>query len=290
MSATRCGSEGAGEAGAPTERCRPGAGATKSALRRFMRETLARKAYDALRMRISRGELPPGTRLVNRTLAHDLGVSFTPVREAINQLASDGLVEYVRGGGAFVRKVDRADLAQLYDLRENLEPFAAAEAAEHITKHELDELQEICDDWRSIAHDIRERGVRENSDRVATYEQALHWSDNETRFHLLLISAARNRWLTKIAGDLFIASQAFARVRQEPEILTLGIAAATWRGHIVLLRALRKRDPDAARKHMLRHIQVGRRYVLESARRMKRKGSDGESAAAHREDGSLPGR
>lgn len=255
-----------------------------------MRETLARKAYDELRLKISRGELAPGTRLVNRTLADDLGVSFTPVREAINQLASDGLVEYVRGGGAFVRTVDRAELAQLYDLRENLEPFAAEQAARHLTNHELDELKEICDDCRNIARDIRESGKQENGDRVASFEQALDWSENETRFHLLLIAAARNRWLTKIAGDLFMASKAFARVRQEPEILTFRIAATTWRDHVALLRALRRRNAEGARQQMLRHIQVGRRYVLDNARRMKRTGTSGsrgiggESSATRGED------
>ena len=90
---------------------------------------------------LTRGDLAPGTRLVNRSLAKELGISFTPLREAINQLASEGLVEYVPGGGAFVRRLDRHQLAQLYDLREALEPFAAAEAAKHITEHELEELR-----------------------------------------------------------------------------------------------------------------------------------------------------
>ena len=223
-----------------------------------MEDTLTRKAYQHLRLKLARGEFAPGTRLVNRTLAKELGISFTPVREAINQLASEGLVDYVRGGGAYVRRIDRVELAQLYDLRENLEPFAASEAARHITQHELDLLQEVCDDWLELA-----REMRSNESKRLDASQALRWANNEERFHSILIEAARNRWLTKIASDLLLVAQSFMPLRGQPDILTLRAAAATWRDHSVLLRRLRSRDSDGARQWMLQHIRTGRRYVLE---------------------------
>ena len=71
-----------------------------------MEQTLAEKSYDYIREKLSRGELPPGKRLVNRTLADEIGVSVIPVREAIHRLATEGLVEHVPGSGAFVRKTN----------------------------------------------------------------------------------------------------------------------------------------------------------------------------------------
>lgn len=223
-----------------------------------MKETLARRAYVQLRLKLSRGELPPGARLVNRVLADELGISFTPVREAINQLASEGLVEYVRGGGAFVRQFDRRSLVELYDLREQLEPFATAKAAHHITEDEIEELQEIADDWHELC-----RAIRGRDPQVADEEVALRWVANEERFHHVLIDASRNRWLTKIAKDLLLATQAFGPLLADPSLLTLGAAARTWKGHAVLVRLLRQRDADRARDWMVDHIRIGRRYVLE---------------------------
>ena len=230
-----------------------------------MKETLARRAYDQLRLKLARGELAPGSRLVNRALADELGISFTPVREAINQLASEGLVEYVRGGGAFVRRLDRRSLVELYDLREQLEPFAAAKAASHITEDEIAELQEICDDSHEIAD-----SMRENETQVANEELALRWVANEERFHHVLIDASRNRWLTKIAKDLLLATQAFGPLLADPALLTLGAAASTWKGHSALVRLLHRRDADGARDWMIEHIRIGRAYVLEHLKRTNR--------------------
>ncbi len=227
-----------------------------------LKDTLARRAYDELRVRLARGDLPPGTRLVNRALAEELGTSFTPVREAINQLASEGLVEYVRGGGAYVRTLSRVELAQLYDLRENLEPFAAAEAAIHITQHELDELDHLLAEWRELIDEI---AVNERA--AATTEQASRWGANEERFHIALVRAARNRWLTKIVSDLLLVASAFAPVRTQPDLLTSEAAESTHRGHGRLVALLRARDSDGAREWMLEHIRIGRQYVLDYTKR-----------------------
>ena len=222
-----------------------------------MQDTLSQKAYDYLRRKLSRGELPPGTRLVNRTLAKEIGISFTPVREAINRLASEGLVEYVRGAGAYVRGMDRQDLAQLYDLRATIEPFAAYQAALHITENELAELRAVCADWRELVDEVRAR-----EDHTATPEQMDRWLDNEERFHGRLIQAARNRWLTKMASDLLFVSYAFSPQRGREQILTLHTASWAWREHAALVRTLQARDAEAARSWMSQHVETGRGNLL----------------------------
>lgn len=227
-----------------------------------MQSTLSKQAYDQLRARLCRGELPPGTRLVNRTLAKDLGVSFTPVREAINRLASEGLVEYVRGAGAYVRQVGPRELAELYEVRETLEPQAAASAARQISDHELEELQAICDDWHRIVE-----AIRDNGQPHATPEQMAVWTGGEVAFHAMLVVASRNRWLIRIVDQMQVVAQTFHPQRNMSEFLTLHNASITWRSHMELVRALRRRDADAARDWMTEHIRTGRRCVLEHLRR-----------------------
>lgn len=223
-----------------------------------MEATLGQRAYEHIRGKLSRGEFPPGARLVNRTLAKEIGISFTPVREAISRLASEGLVDYVPGAGAYVRNPDRQELAQLYDLRENFEPFAAAEAAKHITSHEVDELQSICDDWHRIAESIGQ-----NKPSHATAAQMRRWLDNEERFHRLLVTAARNRWLTKIVNELQLLARGFAQQRSAPDFMTAGAAQDSCAQHDALLAALKSGDPDDARSLMAAHILAGRKNVLE---------------------------
>ena len=75
--------------------------------------SLADETYHAIRKRVAAGDWPPGMRLVNRKLGVELGVSMVPVREALNRLASEGLVEHVPGAGAFVRRLDRKRVRSL---------------------------------------------------------------------------------------------------------------------------------------------------------------------------------
>ena len=94
-----------------------------------MTTSLAEQAYKHIRGKLSNGTFVPGEQLVNRVLATEIGVSVIPVREAINRLATEGLVEHVPGSGAFVRQADGQQLHDLYVLRDALESCAAGEAA-----------------------------------------------------------------------------------------------------------------------------------------------------------------
>jgi len=81
---------------------------------------LADKSYAYIRKQLFSGVFQPGSRLVNRTLAGEIGVSVIPVREALNRLASEGLVDQIAGEGVFVRVVDCDELDQMYVLRDGM--------------------------------------------------------------------------------------------------------------------------------------------------------------------------
>lgn len=223
--------------------------------------TLTDIAYLGLRRKLATGELSAGQRIVNRTVAKDLNVSQTPVREALNRLASEGIVQYIPGAGAYVATIGQQELLDLFDVREQVEPFAAAQAARQITEAEILELSGLCDDWLRIA-----RAIRDEDRETATPAEMLQWNDNEERFHTLLLNASRNRWLIKIAGNLRLLAFAFAVQRQTPRLLNLHWAAATWRDHLRILRALMHRDSLAAETIVRRHIALGRTHVVQALR------------------------
>ena len=116
---------------------------------------MAQRVYEQIREQIQTGKLSPGTRLVNRKLAGEMGTSMVPIREALNRLTSEGLLEHLPGGGNFVRKLTRKEIIQLYEFRESLETFAAREAARNNQDYQLKHLNRICDDWAGILKTIK---------------------------------------------------------------------------------------------------------------------------------------
>jgi len=216
--------------------------------------SLAEETYHAIRERVASGHWAPGTRLVNRKLGAELGVSMVPVREALNRLASEGLVEHVPGAGAYVRRLDRKQIVQLYALREQLECFAVREAAARIRPDQLVQLEKLCADWQALLGRIRQ-----SKGRSATAAVLRQWLDNDLKFHRVLIEAADNPWLTKTVMDLRMLSVV---VRNKPGTLPLESAERTHADHEALLAALRKGRAVEAEKLMRRHVTDGREFIL----------------------------
>jgi len=226
--------------------------------KRSMQATLAEKSYLALRQKLAAGDLASGDQLVKRQLATELGVSLAPLREAINRLTSEGLVEHVAGAGAFVRQLTRQDLEELYVLRDVIETRAATEAAKFITDIQLEELESICDEWATVA------GILHTS--PATVEQMDRWLNQDEHFHEILLDASRNRLLARVVREYRAISQVFDAQRRSPQILTHELADDTVDSHRQLVEALRNRDSQRAGQLVSEQIEKGRRTVLEYLR------------------------
>ena len=211
--------------------------------------------YDHLHHKLRQGALRPGTRLVNRTLAKELGTSTIPVREAIGRLVSEGLLEFIPGAGAFVRSADPNELGELYDVREALEVLAVAEAVRFANDDLITELRALCDRFGEIAQAIPRGGHAS----LAQFEQ---WLECEERFHTRLVAASRNRWLVKVVSEVRVIAQVFAAQRPAPEMLAQESAEATWKQHVAMLDILARKDADQARQWMTAHIRSGRAMVL----------------------------
>lgn len=110
-------------------------------------------SYEYIRTKLLEGRIPPGTRISSRALAREIGVSFIPVREAIAQLASEGLVAHEAGVGTFGNRVGRDELRELYELREALELHAVVYAAQRIDERGLAEMK----GWNEAMRDIAKR-------------------------------------------------------------------------------------------------------------------------------------
>ncbi|MBN2291415.1 MAG: GntR family transcriptional regulator [Pirellulales bacterium] len=219
-----------------------------------MASSLKETAFFAIRERLLSGTLPAGGKLSELAISRELGISRTPVREAINQLASEGLVEHRPNAGAFVKKPSRADLEDVYEVREWLETTAVVAATKRITSEKLNELQEICTESRRLAHEVRDSGLR-YADESTLQRRAMA----ESMFHITLMRASGNRRAVKILGDNHIISQIWGHIPDRDDVRML---ARIYREHSRILKHIRRGDAELARRCMLEHIRRGRDSVL----------------------------
>ena len=203
--------------------------------------TSSSRVRDQLQRAILTGQLAPGERLRAEALAQRFGTSRTPVREALLSLEAEGLVAIEPHRGAVVRAFDAADLAELYELRAVIEPYAAARAAERIGAADLAALEENC-----------ARAARAGGDvdtQIALNED----------FHRIVIAAADSQRLEVAMRAVAGIPRVFRTVfwhdeRQREQSLFC---------HRELVRALGARHAELAEAVMRMHVLGAKEYLIE---------------------------
>lgn len=202
------------------------------------RQSLREQVAGALRDALVAGEMRPGTVYSAPALATRFGVSATPVREAMLDLAKEGLVEAVRNKGFRVVDLSERDLGELTELRGLIEVPTVAALADAGHAADLDLLRPIA---------VQTVVAAENGDLLG-YVAA------DLRFHLDLLGLAGNTHLVRVARDLRHRARLYGlRARAERGLLT-----EPAREHLGLLDALTQGDADATRRimeHHIRHVQ-----------------------------------
>lgn len=223
-----------------------------------MTESGVQTTYDRLLERIMSGAYPPATRLVNRSVAEDLGVSVVPVREALGRLASEGLVEHIPGAGSFVRSLGNRELAKLYALREHLETFAVVEAARSAQEYHILAMERCCDQAQDVLH--RMEAARAPETRRESVEA---WVESDAAFHCALIESADNPWLGMAVDRLRLLVHV---VRTKPRDLEMSVYQNALREHVAITKAIEARDAAKAETLMRKHIQRAMSALLSGGR------------------------
>lgn len=199
--------------------------------------------HDRLLGRILRGELQPGERISPPEIASALGVSITPVRDAVNLMAAEGLVTITPRRGTVVSPVSIRDLEELYEIRLMIEPRAAELAAKRATEQELARM-------RDLAERLEAQPSASNA-TVEDLETYLEEISTDAEFHAAVVNAAANGRLSSLYDGLrthvLIARAIFPRLyRSQPHR----------RGeHQRILDAVAAHDGPAARAAMVIHLQ-----------------------------------
>lgn len=203
---------------------------------------LGEVVFEYLRTAILNGDLKPGERLMEISLAEQLGVSRTPVREAIRKLEKEKFVEMIPRKGAYVANLTADDILEVLEIRIVLEGFASALAAERMTKKDVKAMGKILDEFD---------GALVKMDRSKMIAK-----DNE--FHSKIYQAAQNNKLLEIIQDLHDQFQRFRLIYfNEFEDYT---DLQTWHKNIV--EAIEKGDAELAKRCAETHVKMIRESVV----------------------------
>ncbi len=209
--------------------------------------TLSKTAYQHVHGLIADGSFAPGDVISESAIAKELGFSRTPIGEALRRLADDGLVKQVPRFGTIVREIPLKELIEHFEVREALESYAAGKAAERISEDALQDLKKIC---KRIDQEIIQAASEGKS--CIEGEALRRFLSADMAFHLLIISAARNKQLLKFARRTGSIAEVF-HARRGSHTLQRVKDANTM--HEKIVDALIKRDSEAASKLAAEHVR-----------------------------------
>ncbi len=202
---------------------------------KFSQQALYEQVAEQLRSQIFQRELAPGDWIDELKIAQELGISRTPLREALKVLAAEGLVTMKVRRGAYVTEVNEKDLRDVYHLLGLLESDAAAEVAKQAPPEAIDQLNALHHQLEGSAGDAEAFFVL-----------------NE-QFHLLLLELANNRWRLQMVADL----RKVMKLNRHHSLFKEGRLADSLQEHRDLMAALNQGNAAAARQRMLAHFVNG---------------------------------
>lgn len=214
-----------------------------SAMNATLRTPLARPALyeqvaERLRNRIFAHELAPGTWIDEQVVAAELGISRTPLREALKVLAAEGLVELKPRRGCYVTQLSEQDLDEVFPVMALLEGRVAQEAARRATDADLARLA----------------AIHEGLERHAAAGDADRFFEANQVFHNALQELAGNRWLKQLIED----TRKVIKLTRRDSLRLEGRLKQSLAEHRAILKALQARQPDEAGRLMHNHLLSGR--------------------------------
>lgn len=215
------------------------------------RRTLGQLVYSSVRQAILTGELKSGELLREADLAARLGVSKTPVREALRKLEREALARSVAHRGVVVAGLESHDIRDIFEMRVALEPLAARLAAERITDAEASALRALLDDMRVAAR-------RKDRERLRGLN---------VEFHARLHALSGNKRLERTLGEL----QEYIHTTRTVEWTVPGGFDRNHELHVVIGEAVVGRRPDEAEARMREHISRALELLVERHRTLAAK-------------------
>jgi DNA-binding GntR family transcriptional regulator len=198
----------------------------------------ADKAYEHIKNRIIEGALPSGAFLVEQDLAAEIGVSRTPVRDALNRLETEGLVASEGNKRAMVRDFSEQEVEECFELRAQFESYAAAKAAQRITPEALERLKTLAAEMEAVV-------AKGGPDASAKF------SDLNDVFHTIILEHGGSRRMRDLLSQLMHVQ--LVLMKRYRHTIEMHLQRSCWH-HRELIAAFEARDADWAETQMRTHM------------------------------------
>jgi DNA-binding GntR family transcriptional regulator len=205
-------------------------------------KNLTEEAYQRIKGFILRSEIYPRQKIIIEDLSRQIGISRTPIREAMSRLVKEGYVTHVWNRGFSVKEITVDEVEELYGAREALEPYLAEEAARRITAGALQELERLLKEY---GESVARRPRRER--RLVDLD-----------FHTKVAEIAGNSYLRGILGEVFERIV----LKQRVAVGRLDRGKEAWHQHRAILAAIRDKKPKEAGRAALFHVRKSRQLAM----------------------------
>lgn len=220
--------------------------------------SLMERVYAELRKTLITGKIDEGTRIVESTVAEKLGVSRTPVREALRKLSSEGLLISIPKVGYMIAEMSNRDMEDLWRTRSAIEQIAGRWAVEGVTERELDRLRQNL----------------ETTGEVLESGQTKKMIDLDIEFHGIIYRASRSKTLCQITQSL---SDRTLKYRMAciplPEI-----ARRAREGHNEIYCAMKSRNSERVEAAIFAHLEVSKRDILDYLKQVRQEAFVGNNS------------
>jgi len=216
-------------------------------MKELTHKPLKEEIYDALHRQIIAGKYAPGDWLRQEDIASQMGVSMTPVREALDLLVAKGIAERVPYRGVRIREMSEKDVVEAYGMRLFLEAMIARETALNITPEQIENLETIMAEM----------------DRHVELSEMPQERQLSREFHAAIAEASGNQLMIQlyaIVSNAFPDWLLYEALYRKPELVS-GSVAQTHDEHASILDAFKKHDPDLAVKVSLEHVMESGRWL-----------------------------
>lgn len=210
-------------------------------------ENLSARVYNQIKHLILCNEIMPGQKLYHQHLSERLGVSRTPVREALTRLVQEGYVSFLPKRGFTCKEIRLQEAEELYEMREALEAFAVEKAIENLTDETIDQLREKMN---SYGRDVNNRFTRER----LVFDQDVH---------LAIAQLSGNETLQNMLHHVF---ERIVLKRRTDSIYDSSRGTSAHQEHLHLLAAMERRDSAQAVALVRGHIRAGKINVIADLR------------------------
>ena len=205
------------------------------------------KAYDWMKEEIESGRVKMGEQLPEMSLVKKIGVSRTPIREAMRVLEQEGYIKIISNKGAFVSEISIEDIKEIYEIRKLLEPFAALSAAIRIPDTDIASMD---NEWKALNRTFKRTGSADIS-KVAALD---------IKLHLTIANSASNRRIGAIISSYHVQIKRFQRL----SVQSLDDTQNSIDQHLRIIECLKKRNPEELRICLYDHVVNSEGYIMKN--------------------------